>query len=305
MLRHYLLSCSVFISTAACTAPDIETGLVAFREGLTAVEEPLSPTLDQRIKHEERQTREAAITELALVYSAPIGCEALVFGPAEVGTFLDQAASACVLEPRVAAPVTRGSAKYAADGLAALSQYLAVVQDIANSDVSPETSANFSGFLGSLNSFAAVANTESRPVISDARIAPLSNLIGRAVEAHQAHILRRLVNAAHPEIRTIIEELIAYVNESSQITSQAQALGDAYERMTTAQDNGSVQQYRIAVRAYEAEFASYQTAFNRSDTARLLALWKAHQLLHAQVNGAGDPEALITILEDLKALSDT
>lgn len=304
MLRHHLLSCSVVISAAACTAPGIDTGLDAFSEGLTAVEKPLSPMLDQRITQEERQTRETAISELALVYAAPTGCETLVFGPAEAGTFLDKAASACVLEPRVTAPVTRGSAKYAADGLAAMSQYLAVVQDIAQSDVSPETSANFSGFLGSLNSFAAVANAGSGPVISDARIAPLSSLIGRAVEARRAQILRRLVNAAHPEIKMIIAELIAYVDQSSQITAQAQALGDAYERMTTAQDNGSAQQYRAAVRAYEAEFASYRTSFNKSDTARLMALWKAHQLLHAQVNGPGDPEALIALLEDLKALSD-
>lgn len=305
MSRHYLLSISVIISTAACTAPNIETGLDAFSEGLTAVEKPLSPTLDQRIAQEERQTRETAISELALVYSAPTGCETLVFGPAEAGKFLDKAASACVLEPRVKAPVARGTAKYAADGLDALSQYFAVVQDIAKSEVSPETSANFSGFLGSLNSFAAVADAGGGPLISDARIAPLSNLIGRAVEARRAQILRRLVNAAHPEIKKIIAELIAYVDQSSQITAQAQALGDAYEHMTTAQDSGSVQQYRAAVRAYEDKFASYQTTFNKSDTARLMSLWKAHQLLHAQVNGSGDPESLIALLEDLKSLSDT
>ena len=304
MLRHYLLPCSVVISTAACTAPDVETGLDAFSDGLAAIEKPLSPTLDQRIKHEESQAREAAISELALVYSAPTGCEKLVFGPAEAGTFLDKAASACELEPRIKAPVARGTAKYAADGLDTLSQYLAVLQDVTKSEVSPETSANFSGFLGSLNSFAVVADAEGGPLISDARIAPLGSLIGRAVEARRAQILRRLVNAAHPEIKKIIAELIAYVDQSSQITAQAQALGDAYARMTTAQDNGSVQQYRAAVRAYETEFDRYQAAFNKSDTARLMALWKAHQLLHAQVNGPRDPEALIALLDDLKALSD-
>ena len=304
MLRNQLLFCSIVISAAACTAPDIETGLNAFSEGLTAVEKPLSPTLEQRITQEERQAREIGISKLASVYAAPAGCEALVFAPAEAGTLLNETASACVLEPRVTAPMARGSAKYAADGLAALSQYAAVVQDIAKSDISPRTSANFSGFLGSLNSFAAVANAGGGPVISDARIAPLSSLVSRPVEARRAQLLRRLVNAAHPEIKEIIAELIAYVDQSSQITAQAQVLGDSFERMTTAQDNGSVQQYRAAVRAYEAEFKSYQTTFNNSDTARLMALWKAHQLLHAQVNGPGDPETLIALLEDLKALSD-
>ena len=304
MPRYYVLPFFSVLALVACTTPDVETGLEAFSTGLSAVEKPLSPRLNQRVAQEERQAREGAISNLASVYAAPTACETLVFGPSDAGTFLDQAASACVLEPRVQAPVTRGSAKYAADGLAALSQYASVVEDIATSDVSPETSANFAGFLGSLNSFATVANAGGGPVISDARIAPLSSLIGRAVDARQAQILRRLVNAAHPEVKQIVSELIAYVDQSSQITAQAKALGDAYERMTTAQDSGNVQQYRAAVRAYEAEFDSYQKAFNASDTARLMALWKAHQLLHAQVNGPGDPEALIALLEDLKALSD-
>ncbi|OAN74651.1 hypothetical protein A8B82_18010 [Sulfitobacter sp. EhC04] len=295
------------ILLVGCGVPATETEVAGFANSLSEVEAPLAPVLKAGTERETSAEKARFLARGELVYDRPLDCIEIVFGPRTATEKLDRRSAACDAAPRFRAPLVRGSAAYAASGLSALRSYATVLEQISGSDVSAQVNANFQEFLTSINAFATANNAAGAEngVIKTDQIEPLGNIVGRAVEARRGAILKRLVNAAHPQIKVIIAELIAYREPSERLLSQARALNTAYENLTTAQDSGNPEYYARMTARYEAELASFQKSVGASDAGRLMALWRAHQILHAQINGPGDPVELIGLLEDFKALAKT
>jgi len=307
-MKLYLYLVGVIPVIAGCAAPNIETEVSGLVSSIEAADKSASQTVLSGVKAETAAEKRRMIAANEAVYDFPEQCLRLGFDGVSAEEKLALETSDCILQPRFNAPVVRGTAAYTAQGLAALKGYGDTLTTFSGATVGPDSAKNFQSFLTSLNTFAKAIEedrSQEKPdgIVRTSDIEPLGSLLGAVVEAQRARALRQLVNAAHDDVEVITSELIAYFDQTDGLLDASESLDAKYRAMGAAQDSGNAVQYRRAVVAYETEFEAYQKAVKGSHTGRLLAIWKAQQLLHRQVNGSGDPKALVKLLEDLRALT--
>lgn len=284
---------------AACSSPDVSNETKALSEVVDATVEQMGSRVAKNVSTEMDSAKFAAIEGNDQVYGASRECSKVANQPLKANV------AKCQLEPKYTFSQEKGTAVYQQMALTALSSYSKTLSSLVNSEAPADIQSNFNKFLESLNSFSNAASSGDTPsVINVDHIEPLSGLAGRIADARRFAAVKQLVNDAHGPVEEILRLLLAELNSEEGFAKLNEERQNALVRMRETRELGTVVQYRSAVANWERVIGEYEERLKKSDTARLIAIWKAQQLLHAQVNSAGDPEQLVGLLEDLRALAD-
>lgn len=301
MARFCLIALCLFL-LSACSAPDAGPGVKAFGETVAAASKSAKPEIDRAVAQQTRAAVAAAARSGRDIYAAPLGCQDVALSLDLSTVPDDQAVAPCDLRPKVTLSKKRGDAKFAQEGLQTLQDYAATLSAISGSSVAGDVTTNFNAFNKSLTEFAATVNVapKNAPLNAD-QVSALGNLLGTAVEARRRAILERLVSTAHPEIRTIVYELIAHfeIKGDDDMLGAFDRLDTAYGRMTDAQGTSG---YLPAVRAYEQEFKRFEKQKAKAQSVKLLAIWRQHQLLLEQVKSRPDASEIGKLVKQVQAL---
>ncbi len=209
--------------------------------------------------------------------------------------------SACTHNPGFKVPDHRGTATYTALAMKVVSDYVATLEAMAGSKAPGSISANAQGFVKAVNAFKA-ARGEPEAISAD-QIAPLGGVVGALAEARRARMMRRFVDEAHEPLRDVLRELIAYSERNlDRLDREVSRLDKAHVAMLEAKSRGG-EAYVRSVAAYDAALTRFRSRYAKSNSARLAAIWTYHNILRESLGHDPDPEEIIKLLEDIKALS--
>jgi len=289
---------------AGCSAPNTGPAVKSFGETVAAATKSAKPQLDKAVAAQTRAAVAQAARRGDDIYFFPDECSdiAASLDLSDVDDTDGPTIDPCVLSPKVTLASERGTAKFAQEGLQVLEDYAATLAAIAGASVAEDADTNFRALNTSLFQFAATVNAAPRnaPLNAD-QIGAVGNLLGRVADARRRAILERLVNAAHPEIRTIVYELIAHfqIKGDDDMLGAFDRLDEAFVKMSDAQGTPA---YLRAVRAYEQEFERFDKTRSKAQSVKLLAIWRQHQLLREQVKSKPDLDEIRALAKQIKAL---
>lgn len=301
-MARFCVAAICLLAMSACSAPDAGSGVKAFEETVAIASKSTKPQIDKAVAAQTRAAVAAAARSGRDIYAAPLGCQDVALSLDLSTVSEDQQVAPCALRPKVTLSKKRGDAKFAQEGLQTLQDYAATLSAISGSSVAGDVTTNFNAFNQSLSEFAATVNVAPKNAPLNAeQVGALGNLIGTVVEARRRAILERLVSTAHPEIRTIVYELIAHfeIKGGDNMLDAFDRLDAAYGRMTDAQGTSA---YPSAVRSYEQEFERFEKAKEKAQSVKLLAIWRQHQLLLEQVKSRPDATEIGKLVKQVQAL---
>ncbi|MGQ0566174.1 MAG: hypothetical protein ACT4OK_14050 [Gemmobacter sp.] len=285
---------------AGCGPTALGPEVAGFSDALSAATAPMEAGLQLRAAAEEAAAQTSAIAGGKEVYKPPSRCvSAASLAP---GTRF----SDCAPEPLNVAPEAPGSAKAMLAYIRTLRSYAETLSALAATDAPQAVATEFGGLLGEVQALAAVrpefANLQSR--IGAVR-APLTSLAGQLAEAQRTRLIRDLVRAAGPGIEDLTSRLISFRDADDGLSAATEALQQAYVQMESARRSGNSAAYAATVRDYEATHADLRARLMSSDAGRLVLIRDAQAALTARVSAPGDIEAFVTLIETIKALTDS
>lgn len=299
MTRAVLIVAGVL---AACSVPDVQPNVTAAAELLAVTEGTVRPGLEPLAAAELAEAEDAAMRDGRVIVGLDGTChydEAREAG--EVTTDCSLIAFARPDDGAVNATTTL-------DALDVMAAYFTALGALASAESSDEVRARTAALMKALGDLGEGNDSAALDRIA-AGAKDRAELVTRTAGflAAQARIaaLRRVVRKADPVIARIVAPAAAFLDQQPGNLPDAQdRLDQAEAGYIAAAGSGNVAEHRAAAADLRDAFAAFKRAEAASPANRLLLLRRFHAELLDRLTSGGEPEDLLSVAEEIKAIVD-
>lgn len=269
--------CFAAIAVAGCTAPDFGPTVTETRFLLSETIADARPGLEQRASEEQRQAELAAARERRTIVTLPGDCAARIADSLSVDV------SDCqTLAP--ALPLDgRANATQVLRALTVMEGYFAGLEGLATADSPEAIRTQTAALMAAIGGLGSAGDTSPFARLADraTRDGPvLSATAGFAADQARIAALRRVMQAADPELERLIEvSQTVLIDAGDPALAGREAVMDAFAAYTKAQATGSASDQIRSAQILRARVEAMHAAEAVSPIRRLYLVRQMHGAL--------------------------